>query len=114
MNRMLEKPPVLGLALDPTLGIYVVARLAARHGINVRLVPGVPGTTARLTIPRALLEVAADPLPPPNMEVTDGTQTPDGVPSSWLDDHRPPTKNGANGKTDEPRTSSHLLTVRRL
>ena len=101
MNRMLDKPPVLGLALDPTLGIYVVARLAARHGINVRLVPGVPGTTARLTIPRALLEVAADPLPPPNMEVTDGTQTPDGVPSSWLDDHRAPTKNGANGKTDE-------------
>jgi signal transduction histidine kinase len=100
MNRMLEKPPVLGLALDPTLGIYVVARLAARHGINVRLVPGVPGTTARVTIPRALLEVSADPLPPINT-VTDGPQAHEGV-RSWLDDHRPSTRNGANGnQTDE-------------
>ncbi len=99
MNRMLEKPPVLGLALDPTLGIYVVARLAARHGISVRLVPGVPGTTARVTIPRVLLEVSAEPLPP--AAVTDGHQVNDGVPS-WLDDHRPSVRNGANGNhTDE-------------
>ena len=103
MNRMLDKPPVLGLALDPTLGIYVVARLAARHGINVRLVPGVPGTTARITIPRSLLEVTADPLPPINAEVTDGSQAHDGVPTSWLDDHRPTSRNGANGKQlEEP------------
>lgn len=59
LNRLIEEPPVLGLALEPTLGIYVVARLAARHGIAVRLVPGVPGTTVRITIPRQLLEVTA-------------------------------------------------------
>jgi signal transduction histidine kinase len=96
MNRMLEKPPVLGLALDPTLGIYVVARLAARHGITVRLVPGVPGTTARVTIPRTLLEVSAEPSPPANTGVTDGRQANDGIPP-WLDDHRPSVRNGANG-----------------
>ena len=101
MNRMLEKPPVLGLALDPTLGIYVVARLAARHGINVRLVPGVPGTTARLTIPRALLEVTADPVPPTNAEMTDGSLGHEGVPPAWLDDHRPSIRNGANGNQTE-------------
>ena len=62
INRLLAKPPVLGLALDPTLGLYVVARLAARHGIDIRLVRGVPGMTVRVTIPRNKLEVA-DPAP---------------------------------------------------
>lgn len=56
LNRLMENPPVLGLALEPTLGIYVVARLGLRHGIEVKLVPGVPGTTVRMTIPRDLLE----------------------------------------------------------
>ena len=59
INGLLAKPPVLGLALDPTLGLYVVARLASRHGIDIRLVRGVPGVTVRVTIPRGLLEVAS-------------------------------------------------------
>lgn len=58
LNRVLEKPPALGLALEPTLGIYVVARLASRHGIGVQLVSGVPGITARVTVPSRLLEIA--------------------------------------------------------
>ena len=61
INRLLAKPPVLGLALDPTLGLYVVARLAARHGIEIRLVRGVPGMTVRVTVPRSKLEVATQP-----------------------------------------------------
>ena len=61
INRLLAKPPVLGLALDPTLGLYVVARLAARHAIDIRLVRGVPGITVRVTIPRNKLEVASRP-----------------------------------------------------
>lgn len=56
LNHLIENPPVLGLALEPTLGMYVVARLGLRHGVKVRLVPGVPGTTVRVTIPRELLE----------------------------------------------------------
>lgn len=56
LNHLLREPPVLGLALEPTLGMYVVARLASRHGIRVRLVPGVPGTTVRITLPRNLLD----------------------------------------------------------
>lgn len=35
-------------------GISLVARLAVRHDIQVRLVPGAPGTTARVTIPARL------------------------------------------------------------
>jgi HAMP domain-containing protein len=58
LNQLLSHPPVLGLALEPTLGLYVVARLAARHGMRVRLAPGVPGTTVRITLPRVLLETS--------------------------------------------------------
>src|SRR5690606_37032365 len=60
LDRLFVDPPVLGLALEPTLGMYVVARLAARHGIKVRLVPGVPGTSVRITIPRELLETTIE------------------------------------------------------
>lgn len=56
LNGVLESPPALGLAIEPTLGIYVVARLAARHGIKVDLMPAVPGVTVKVTIPRDLLE----------------------------------------------------------
>ena len=62
LNQLMQRPPVLGLALDPTLGMYVVARLAKRHGIGIKLVPGVPGTTVRITLPRDLL--ATDDSPP--------------------------------------------------
>lgn len=58
LNHLMENPPVLGLALEPTLGTYVVSRLAKRHGIKVKIVAGVPGTTVRVTIPRNLLETA--------------------------------------------------------
>jgi signal transduction histidine kinase len=56
LNHLLEHPPVIGLALEPTLGLYVVAMLAKRHGIGVRLVPGAPGTSAKLLVPPALYE----------------------------------------------------------
>jgi signal transduction histidine kinase len=59
LNRLLEKPPVIGLALEPTLGLYVVAMLAKRHGIQVRIVPGAPGVSAKLLVPPSLYEDGA-------------------------------------------------------
>ncbi|HEX6286859.1 MAG TPA: ATP-binding protein, partial [Acidimicrobiia bacterium] len=56
LNRILEKPPVLGLSVEPTLGMYVVSKLAHRHGVKVELIRGVPGITARVTVPRNHLE----------------------------------------------------------
>jgi signal transduction histidine kinase len=56
LNRLLERPPIIGLALEPTLGVYVVAMLAKRHGIQVRLVPGSPGVSAKLLIPPVLYD----------------------------------------------------------
>jgi anti-sigma regulatory factor (Ser/Thr protein kinase) len=56
LNRLLEDPGAKLRESEPTLGLFLVAGLAARHDISVRLVPGVPGTTARLVIPLALVE----------------------------------------------------------
>jgi hypothetical protein len=61
MNRILQRPPALGLSVEPTLGMYVVAKLAHRHGLTVELIRGVPGVTAKITIPRDHLEASPDP-----------------------------------------------------
>jgi hypothetical protein len=72
LNRILERPPALGLSVEPTMGIYVVAKLAHRHGLTVKLIRSVPGITVRLAIPRERLETAkADE---PEHEVIDLTQ----------------------------------------
>ncbi|MGH8871172.1 MAG: hypothetical protein ACRDWS_04280 [Acidimicrobiia bacterium] len=48
INRMLEDPEL-------ALGIGSMARVAARHGLAVRLVPSVAGATARVTVPTHLV-----------------------------------------------------------
>jgi hypothetical protein len=65
MNRILARPPALGLSVEPTLGMYVVAKLAHRHGLAVELIRGVPGLSARITIGRDHLEVDEQPGPRP-------------------------------------------------
>lgn len=52
LNRLLEHGEYDS---SSPFGISLVARLAARHDIRVQLVPGVPGTTARVTVPARLL-----------------------------------------------------------
>lgn len=55
-NQMLARPPLLGLSLARTLGFIVVGRLAARHGITVRLVASpAGGVTAIVNLPTAVL-----------------------------------------------------------
>jgi hypothetical protein len=63
LNRILERPPALGLSVEPTMGMYVVAKLAHRHGLAVQLVRSVPGITVKVTIPRDRLETASVPEP---------------------------------------------------
>lgn len=55
LNAVLADPNS-AIGLEPKMGIASVARLAARHGVEVRLVPGVPGTTARVTVPARLID----------------------------------------------------------
>ena len=67
LNRVLERPPALGLSVEPTMGMYVVAQLAHRHGLTVELICGVPGITVKVTIPRDRLE-STRPADPPIWE----------------------------------------------
>lgn len=70
LNRALDDPSRLG-SEQSNLGVALIARLAARLGIKVRLVPGVPGTTARVTVPSRLLgpDTPTDQEKPPPMEI---------------------------------------------
>ncbi len=59
-NRLLAEPPDFGVAAlsdDTRLGLFVVATLAARHGISVRLAESIyGGVQAVVLLPRSLTE----------------------------------------------------------
>jgi signal transduction histidine kinase len=74
LNRILERPPALGLSVEPTMGMYVVAKLAHRHGLGVQLIRNVPGITAKVTIPRDRLERLGEAGPPSMLDVIDLTK----------------------------------------
>jgi anti-sigma regulatory factor (Ser/Thr protein kinase) len=73
LNRILERPPSLGLSVEPTMGIHVVAKLAYRHGLTVQLIRSVPGVTAKVAVPRGLLELV------PAQPDSASTHRPEGV-----------------------------------
>lgn len=76
-NEQLRDPPEFRLTSTARLGLYVVAKLAERHGIRVRLTESAyGGTTAIVLLPGSLL---AD-------DGTDGSTAPD---PSQLDSYRP-------------------------
>jgi len=62
-NRLLARPPAVGLSLSRSLGFVVIATLAHRHGITVRLTEAPSGGVAALvTLPPPLLVHAEAPL----------------------------------------------------
>jgi signal transduction histidine kinase len=50
-NWRLDNPPVVDVAVSRRMGLFVVARLAARHGIRVRLRTAVGGLVALVWLP---------------------------------------------------------------
>ncbi|HEX9040517.1 MAG TPA: nitrate- and nitrite sensing domain-containing protein [Trebonia sp.] len=55
MNWRLDHPPVLDVSISRHMGLYAVSRLAARHGIRVKLRPGTPqGLSALIWLPGGL------------------------------------------------------------
>ena len=55
MNWRLDHPPVLDVSISRHMGLYAVSRLAARHGIRVKLRPATPqGLSALVWLPGAL------------------------------------------------------------
>ncbi len=60
-NWRLDNPPVVDVAVSRRMGLFVVARLAARHGIRVRLRPATGGgLTALVWLPDEVVSHAAD------------------------------------------------------
>jgi hypothetical protein len=63
LNERLARPPEFDLADSDQLGLFVVSRLAARHGVRVSLrVSGYAGTTAIVMLPLSLV-VAEEEVP---------------------------------------------------
>jgi hypothetical protein len=63
LNAKLAEPPEFDLADSDRLGLFVVARLASRHGIKVVLRPSpYDGTTAIVLLPSTLLAVEEVPV----------------------------------------------------
>ena len=63
-NWRLDNPPVIDVEVSRRMGLFVVGRLAARHGIRVRLRQAQPrGLSALVWLPDAVAEIEAAPLP---------------------------------------------------
>ncbi|WP_248962139.1 sensor histidine kinase [Sphaerisporangium perillae] len=63
LNAKLADPPEFDLVDTDRLGLFVVAKLAARHGIKIRLRPSpYDGTTAIVLLPSSLLAPSKTPL----------------------------------------------------
>ena len=63
LNERLARPPEFDLADSDQLGLFVVSRLAGRHGVKVSLrLSGYGGTTAIVLLPRDLV-VAEEQVP---------------------------------------------------
>lgn len=117
LNRLLGDPGQ-GAGPDPNLGISLVARLASRHHIGVRLVPGVPGTSARITVPALLVHPPKVPVPEPEPEVTEGERRLPARPQQGqtLDltslEEVPRTGNGVYAMSEEARRQAELFLER--
>ena len=79
-NELLSSPPPIGLEMSRALGFTVVARLAARWGIDVSLgrpdaddVGGTEGTMATVVVPIDVLEGRTEPVGTP-AEATESTE----------------------------------------
>jgi signal transduction histidine kinase len=76
-NWRLDNPPVVDVAVSRRMGLFVVARLAARHGIRVRLRPApAGGLTALVWLPDEVVSHQGDtgPVSPARFELP-GTAT---------------------------------------
>jgi hypothetical protein len=90
-NWRLERPPVIDVGASRRMGLFVVGRLAARHGIRVRLrqVPG-GGLSALVWVPAPVADFQpALPLPGPPKQPETGNFHPFFRPG-----HRPLTSTG--------------------
>jgi signal transduction histidine kinase len=82
-NWRLDNPPVVDVAVSRRMGLFVVARLAARHGVRVRLRPApTGGLTALVWLPDETVSHEGASSPPGLRRLDrNGQDTPDSVDS---------------------------------
>jgi len=88
-NWRLDNPPVVDVAVSRRMGLFVVARLAARHGIRVRLRPASMGLTALVWLPDDVITHEALPTPPGYRRfqpAANGATAAPGLPAGEADD----------------------------
>ena len=98
-NWRLDNPPVVDVAVSRRMGLFVVARLAARHGIRVRLRPAAGGRPDRagLAARRSDLARLGDRRAPAGMRRFDAAAAPH--PRPW---RRPAPPSGRCGQRRQP------------
>lgn len=96
-NQRLTDPPVIDVSVSRRMGLFVVGRLASRHGIGVRLAgneAGEPGLTAVVTVPADLIQAGeitefgpyTDQVPAPRTGPSGGIDLADAVSTTVLSD----------------------------
>ncbi|MFL6120169.1 nitrate- and nitrite sensing domain-containing protein [Actinophytocola sp.] len=93
LNSMLANPPdfgIMALSAEPRLGLFVVARLAARHGVSVSLRESAYGGTRAIVLVRnELLGPDADSPAPADDAVRPERKAPPETPAERTDNHLP-------------------------
>ena len=115
-NWRLDNPPVVDVAVSRRMGLFVVARLAARHGIRVRLRPAsAGGLTALVWLPDEVIshESSSAPagmrrfdMPPPGVATSGaaGATAGFGGTSDWPVDAAPDERSAAAQAVNAART----------
>jgi signal transduction histidine kinase len=84
INARLASPPVVDTTVSRQMGLFVVSRLAAQHGITVRLRQrrGEIGTTATVSLPCSLVSVDLMPADPASHDTQPWNHEPPEAPAT--------------------------------
>ncbi|TMQ96618.1 sensor histidine kinase [Actinomadura soli] len=121
LNLRLSRPPEFDLAVTDRLGLFVVARLAGRHGIRVALQPSLyGGVSAVVLIPRELIVDAEQPededapgdvpVARANPARENGTSARNGSTRAWPTPEAPTSTAMLNAPTYDTDITSHDIT----
>ncbi|MPY80991.1 MAG: HAMP domain-containing protein [Actinophytocola sp.] len=117
LNTMLRKPPdfsVMALSTESRVGLFVVARLASRHGIKITLRESIyGGTTAIVLVPS---DLTAQESTPHESQLINGIGVTidgaaDGPPAPRHEGTLPDPDNGLPTATDVPEIGASWRTV---
>lgn len=84
LNRRLDNPPIADVTVSRRMGMFVVGRLAARHGIRVRLRDAHPmGLTVQVWLPDKI--ITSESIPALASEITEESEGPTSEDGEYKD-----------------------------